>query len=78
MLWIGSHTLLDNCDQHLAVSALSFFKRLIVTIHDLLRHCERVPCTEWLCEGNQLVDYAAKRPNVCLLCVGLRLHNLRT
>ena len=50
--------------------------RLILSIDDLLGYSEGVPCTEWLREGHQLVDNAAKRPDVCLLSVWLRLHDL--
>ena len=51
---------------------------LVLAVHYLLGDSERIACAEWLGECHELVDYAAKCPDISFLCVWLRLHNLGT
>lgn len=55
---------------------IPFLKRLVVSVDYLLSNSQWVPCTERLCECQQLIDYAAERPHVSFLSVGLRLNYL--
>ena len=52
--------------------------RLIFAVHYLFGDSERIACAEWLGECHELVDYAAKCPDISFLGVRLRLHNLGT
>ena len=51
---------------------------LVLSVDYLLGDSERIACAEWLGECHELVDDAAKGPDISFLCVWLRLHNLGT
>ena len=44
---------------------------LILAVHYLFGNSERIACAKWLGECHELVDDAAKCPDISFLCVWL-------